>query len=73
MRAQLFSDVQLIATPWTVACQALLSMEFFRQEYWSGSPFLDPQDFPHPGIKHSSPGSPALADGFFTTSATWEA
>ena len=42
---------------WTVACQAPLSMEFFRQEYWSGLPYLPPGDFPDPGIK---PGSPAL-------------
>ena len=38
-----FSRVQLFWTPWTVACQALqtpLAMELFRQEYWSGLPFL---------------------------------
>ena len=35
----LFSHVQLFATPYTVACQALLSMKFSRQEYWSGLPF----------------------------------
>ena len=39
MSAQLFSGVQLIAIPWTVACQTLLSMELFRQEYWNGLPF----------------------------------
>ena len=66
------THVHLFVTPWTLAHQALLSMEFFRQEYWSRSPFLAPQDFPHPGIKHAFPGSPALAGGFFTTSATWE-
>ena len=44
-------------TPWTVACQAPLSMEFSRQEYWSGLPFPSAGDFPNPGIK---PGSPAL-------------
>ena len=36
------SDVQLFATPWTVACKAPLSMGFFRQEYWSGLPFPSP-------------------------------
>ena len=36
---QLLSHVQLFATPWTIACQASLSMEFSRQEYWSGLPF----------------------------------
>ena len=51
------SHVRLFATPWTVARQAPLSMEFFGQEYWSGLPFLSPGDLPNPGIK---PGSPAL-------------
>ena len=32
-----------LATPWTVVCQAPLSMGFFRQEYWSGLPFLSPK------------------------------
>ena len=41
-----------------------LSMEFFKQESWSGLPFLPPGDLPDPGIKLMSP---ALADGFFTT------
>ena len=36
------SYLRLFATPWTVACQALLSMEFSRQEYWSGLPFPSP-------------------------------
>ena len=44
-------------TPWTVACQAPLSMEFSRKEYWSGLPFPSPWDLPNPGIKS---GSPAL-------------
>ena len=42
-------------TPWTVACQALLSREFSRQEYWSGLPFPSPGDLPNPGIKSRSP------------------
>ena len=42
-------------TPWTVAYQASLSMEFFRQEYWSGLPFPSPGDLPDPGIKPRSP------------------
>ena len=45
------------ATPWTVACQAPLSKEFARQEYWSGSPFPSPGDLSDPGIE---PWSPAL-------------
>ena len=47
--------VQLFATPWTLACQAPLSMEFSRQEYWSG--FSSPGDLPNPGIE---PRCPAL-------------
>ena len=40
-----------------IVCQAPLSMEFSRQEYWSGLPFPSPGNLPNPGIK---PGSPAL-------------
>ena len=50
-------------TPWTVALQAPLSMEFSRQEYWSGLPFPTPEDLPNPGIKPASLASPALAGG----------
>ena len=46
-----------LRTPWTVARQAPLSMEFSRQEYWSGLPFPFPGDLPNPGIE---PGFPAL-------------
>ena len=46
---------------------------FPRQEYWNGLPFRPPGDLPHPGIEPESFMSPALAGGFFTTSATWEA
>ena len=52
------------ATPWTVARQASLSMEFPRQEYWSGLPFPSPGDFLNLGIE---PASPALRGGLFTT------
>ena len=52
-------------TLWTVACQAPLSMEFPRQEYWNGLPFPSPGDLPDdPGIELATP---ALAGGFFTT------
>ena len=61
------SWVQLFATPWTVACQALLSMEFSRQVYWSGLPFPSPGDLLNPGIEFESLASPALLGGFFTT------
>ena len=62
-----------MATPWTVAHQAPLSMEFSRQEYGSGLPFPSLGDLPDPGIELTSLMSPALADGFFTVRATWEA
>ena len=42
-------------TPWTVACQASLSMGFSRQEYWSGLPFPSPGDLPNQEIEHRSP------------------
>ena len=67
-----FCHVWLFATLWTVAHQAPLSMGFSRQGYWSGLPFPSPGDLPNPGIEPGSLMSPALADGFFTTSATWE-
>ena len=50
-------EKKLFATPWTVARQAPLSMEFSRQEYWSALPFPSPGDLPDPGIE---PWSPAL-------------
>ena len=61
------SHVQLFVTPWTVACQVPLSMEFSSQEYWSGLSFPAPGDLPHTGIEPMSLVSPALADRFFTT------
>ena len=55
----------LFVTPWTIACQAPLSMEFFRQEYWSGLPFPPPGNLLDPGIKPASVVFPALqADSF---------
>ena len=68
-----FSHVWLCVTPWTVAHQAPLSMGFSRQEYWSGLPCPSLGDLHDPGMEHASLVSPALADGFFTTSAMWEA
>ena len=59
--------------PWPVAHQSPLPLEFSLQEYWSGLPCSPPGDLPEPGITPSTPTSPALADRFFTTSATWEA
>ena len=62
----------LTLTPWTVARQAPLSMEFSRQEYWSELPRSPPGDLPDPGIEHTALRSSALAGRFFTTSTTWE-
>ena len=50
-----------------MACQAPLSMEFFRQEYWNGLPFPTPGDLPDPGIELMSLVSPGLAGGVFDT------
>ena len=58
--------VQLFATPWTVAHQAPLCMEFSRWEYWNGLPFPNPGHLPNPGIEPTSVASPALGGRFFT-------
>ena len=63
----MLSHVRLFVTPWTLAHQAPLSMEFSRQEYWSGLLNPPPGDLPGPGIKPTFPVSLALAGGFFTT------
>ena len=57
VKVKSLSHVRLFATPWNVAYQAPPSMEFSRQEYWSGLPFPSPGDLPDPGIE---PGFPAL-------------
>ena len=67
MHVQLLSCAQLFATPRTVALQAPLSTEFFRQEYWSGLPLTPPGDLPDLGIEPTSPVAPALTGEFFTT------
>ena len=67
------SHVWLFVTLWTVAHQAPLSIGFSRQKYWSRLPCTPPGDLPDPGIEPKSLVYPALADRFFTTSATWEA
>ena len=60
-------SVQLsVATLWTIAHQAPLSVEFSRQGQWRGLPFPTPRDLPNPGIKSVSLVSPAPADRFFT-------
>ena len=62
----ILSCVRLSATPCTVACQAPLSMEFSRQEYWSVLPFPTPGNHPNSGTEPMSFVSPALAGRFFT-------
>ena len=68
-----FSHVQVFVTLWTIAHHAPLSMGFSRQEYWSGLSCPPTGDLPNPGIKPASLMSPALAGGFSTPRATWEA
>ena len=61
-----------LSTPWTVVHQVPLSMEFSRQEHWSGFPFLSPGDLPDPGIEPASPASLVLTGRFFTTEPPWK-
>ena len=55
------------AAPWTVASQAPLSMEFYREQYWSVLPFLTPLDLPDPGMECTRLASLALTGRFSTT------
>ena len=55
MKVKSLSRVRLFETPWTLAYQALLSMGFSRQDYWSGLPFPSPGDLPNPGMETGSP------------------
>ena len=66
----IYSDAQsclLFVTPRTAACQASLSMKFFRQEYWSGLPISSLGDLHNPGIEPVSLAAPALTGGLFAT------
>ena len=67
LRVHMLSHIQLFTNPWTIAHQVPLSVEFSKQEYWSGLLFPTPGDLPNPGIKSMSLASPSLAGGFFTT------
>ena len=62
----LLNSVWLFVTPWIVAHQAPLSIEFSWQEYWSGLSFLSPGDLTNPGIK---PGSPILQADYLSSEA----
>ena len=73
-KCYLFSCIPLFVTPWTVAHQAPLSMEFSRQDYWSGEPVPSPGDRSDPGNEPESPSvqadsslSEPLGKPFFTT------
>ena len=68
-----FSCVRLFATLWTETRQAPFFHGFSRQEYWSAWPCPPPEDLIDPAIEPESLVSPALAGGFFTTTAAWEA
>ena len=67
MCACVLSHIRLFATPWTVACKTPLSMEFSREEYWSGFP--TPRDLPDPGLELVSP---VLAGRFFIIEPPWK-
>ena len=66
VHAQSLSHVQLFLTE-PAGHQAPLCMQFSRQAYWNGLPFLPPGDLPDSGIKPVSPASPALTGRLFTT------
>ena len=63
----LLIHVRLFAAPWTLSCQAPLSMEFSRQKYWRCLPFPSPGNLPNQGIEPTFLALPALAGGFFTS------
>ena len=67
MYVQSLSHVRLFAALWIVAFLAPLSMEFPKQEYWSGLSSPLPEDLVDPGMEPASLTSPALAGGYFTT------
>ena len=73
MRAKLLQSCLILCNPMTVARQALLSMGFSKQEYWSGLPCPLPGDLPNPGIEPASLRSPVFAGRLFISSAAWEA
>ena len=73
VHAQLLQPCPTFCDPKTVFHQAPLSMRFSRQECWSGLLCPPPGDLPNPGTEPTSLRSPALAGGFFTIRATWNA
>ena len=73
VRAKVLQSCPTLCDTRDYSRQAPLSMGFSRQEHWSGLPFPLPGHLPDPGIELTSLMSPALAGGFFTTSAAGEA
>ena len=74
VHAQPLSCGHSLWPPWTIADKALLSMEFSRQEYWSGFPFPPPGDLPDPGIELEILEALPLAGRCYTTDwDIWEA
>ena len=67
MTVQSLSFVRIFVSPWTVAHQAPLSMEFSKQEYWECIAISYPGDTPNPGVELTPLASPALAGRFLTT------
>ena len=63
------SSVRLFVTLWTIACQAPLSIAFYRQGYWSGWPFPPPGDLPDSGVE---PESPALQEDSLPIKPHWK-
>ena len=70
MHAESLQSWLTFETLWPIACQTPLSLEFSRQEYWSGLPYPLPRDLPDPGI---DPALPTLADQFLITNTTCKA
>ena len=68
MRAKLLQSCPILCDP-----RLLCPWGFSRQEYWSEGPCPPPGNLPDPGMEPTSLMSPALAGGFFTTGANWEA
>ena len=63
----MLSYVWLFAIPWTIACQAPLSVGFSKQEYWSWLSFPTPGNLLNPWVEPTSLALPILAGAFFTT------
>ena len=72
LSAKLLQSCPTLCNPMDCSLPGSSVHGILQEEYWSGLPCPSPGDFPEPGIKPMFLTSPALAGGFFTTSATWE-